>query len=229
MRAGRGFSLLELVICFGIFSLLSLVALGILVFGAQGFHQVVYEQGSQTDLRRIMASLQRDLTSTHHRSLTLIDRDSAAGYPRDAICLASLDSWSDPGNFDRYLRPRWNRYIIYYATLEQKGKNQAGRLIREVCSPNGAPTGAFEFSTFLTSPGYFLVEGPALQNRDVKSQILSDRLWKFELSNDLVTQSISLRLALRNPPQNTATGTEREMHTMEVLQEIKPANTWPQI
>lgn len=225
----RGFSLIELIVCFGIFSLLSLVALGILVFGAQGFHQVIYQQGAQSDMRRIMASLQRDFSSTHHRSITLIDRDSASGYPRDGICLASLDNWQNPANFDEYLRPRWNRYVMYYATLEQKGKNEAGRLIREVIDPTGAPVGPFEFATFLSSPGYFLSEGSVLQTASVKSQVLSDRLWKFELGNNLVAQSISLRLAFRNPPQNNATGTERDLHTMEVLQEIKPANTWPQI
>jgi hypothetical protein len=220
---------MELIVCFGIFSLLSLVALGILVFGSQGFHRVIYEQGSQSDLRRIMASLQRDFQSTHHRSISLIDRDSASGYQRDGICLASLDNWNDPGNFDEYLRPRWNRYVVYYATLEQNGKNEAGRLIREVVQPSGAPVGPFEFSTFLASPGYFLEEGTPLQTSSVESQVLSDRLWKFELGNDLVAQSVSLRLALRNPPQPNATGIERDMHTMEVLQEIKPANTWPQI
>ncbi len=215
-------------VCLGIFSLLTLVALGVLVFGAQGFHQVVYEQGSQNDIRRIMAAIQRDLTSTHHKSVSLVDRDSASGNQRDGICVVSLDNWNDPGNFDTYLRPKWNRYVVYYATLEEKGQNQTGRLIREVCIP-GSNVGPYEFDKFLNSPGYYLTEGPAANTIDITSQVLTDRLWKFELTNNLVAQSVSLRLALRNPPQNTATGTEREMHSMEILQEIKPANTWPQI
>lgn len=223
----RAFTLVELMVCMGVFSLLAVVALGILVFGARGFHQVIYRQGAQSDIRRIMAALQRDLASTHHRSIALADRESPAGYARDAICMVSLSNWNEPANFDEYLRPRWDSYVIYYATREQEGPNEVGRLIRESVEVTD-PTlvGPFEFWDF---PGGHLVEGTPLQTTRVSSQVVSDRLWKLELENDLIGQSVSLRVALRNPPQVRATGAEREMHTMEVLLKVKPANTWPQI
>ncbi len=225
----RGLTLPEVVVCFGIFSLLSLVALGTLVYGATGFHQVVYQQGSQNDVRRIMAALQRDLASTHHRSITVEKRQSVAGYARDAMALCSLDSWSDPANFDNYLRPRWNCYVVYYASREQNGVNEAGKLVRQVCYPRGTPVGAFEYATFISSPESLIRDGEPLQSDEVRSQILTDRLWKFELVDNPLTQSVSIRLSLRNPPQKRATGIERDLHSIEVLQEIKPANTWPQI
>lgn len=229
MRSGRpsGFTLLEALctLCvFGFFLALLFLTLG---WGFRSFSLAVAKSDVTTEARRVALFVERELRSSTYFSVTTLQR-RFGDERRDAICFVSRDDWSSSDSFNRAdSQPRWNRYFVYYATLEEP----FGRFYRLVLQPlTAAELGPFPYGPF-TDPGRqpsYLRDSPTESGlADLESaRLLAQSVQSFSVNRIAASQELEFRLLLRQSGlmARRANG-DREGGTFELHYRVQPQNT----
>ena len=195
------------------------LAFGMFSFGSRAFRLGSLRSGLQAEARRVYSQLDWDLRRTDMSTLSLVTSadDPMRQVPnvsgtlveRDGVCMANLRDWRSAGSYDATtLRPRWDRYVVYFATTEPTG----GRLLRQVLEPAGAPYNA---------PFAGLALDPA-----VPGDVLAQHVEEFKVSRDATTDSIVVQLKLRERGgQKPGTAGKNLDETLELGLQVGPENT----
>ncbi len=215
----KGFSLLEMTLSAFLMGMAVALAFGLFSFGSRAFRLGSLRSGLQAEARRIYSQLDWDLRRTDMSTLSLVTSadDPMRQVPnvtgtlveRDGVCMAGLSDWRAAGSYDAAtLRPRWDRYVVYFATTEATG----GRLLRQVLTPSGAP---------FDSPYAALTLDP-----DVPGDVLAQHVDEFKVSRDATTDSIVVQLKLRERGgQKVGTAGKNLDETLELGFQVGPENT----
>lgn len=215
MRRSRGFTVLELLVATTILGMLIGAVFFAFDYGARSFRISNSRQSVQGDLTRSYTSLREDLRKTHFRMVSAIERTQVVdgeNVRRDAICLGGLQDWSSPSSFDEVNGlPKWDRYMLYYATAD-------GKFVKAYLDP-AVPD--FSPVTFDLDQNLHLNDDPAT-NDSVQSGyvVLSTNCHEFETALEPAQDRVDLRLSI------TEDG-GREDTSAEVRLQIIPKNTWP--
>lgn len=219
-RPKAGFSLLELLAAMAVLTLLLSLVFGSFIMATRCFYETSTRQSAETELRAIKVLLQRDLEGTSFWQVGSVSRPTAQGQ-RDGLSLVTLDDWSNNLNFDGASeRPRWNRYVVWYATQEQPG-----RLVRQVIQPSSIPIPAS-----YPNLGTNMNDIDPLANASVLgSRILSHNVLDFEVIPRLQNGSVRVRARLYRAGLKRALSNTQVEDTLEVTMTFRPRNTWPAI
>lgn len=231
----RGFTILEACVSTLILSLLVMVIFGVFQFGSRSFQTLVLRQGIQSEARRIAALMRRDLLVTSYQTVTTLDRTSPATpaplNERDAISFATLDDWNNQANYDMTRKPRWNRFLAWYATtldpeeLAPWGRPELGQLLRKEVTPV-SPSPPMSFSIPMTNPTLGVITASPAASSDVYS-VLSRNVLHFSVRTDAANENVVVHLVLREQGIQSATGMKRQVETFECFFDMRPENTWP--
>ena len=206
----RGITLVEMLLS----TTLLLLIMGLVVagfrYGFLAFQRATVQQGAAGDLARIATSLKRDLRRTHARTVSIISRDHPSGAPRDGLCLGTLQDWNDPASFDGINGlPKWDRYVIYYATSD-------GKLIRSRLDPSSPDFSPVPFPAYSEA---YLSDDPSLNpSQQTGYVLLSEQVEDFEC--ELAGNSVQARIRIRGEGGRT----ER---VVEAILDVLAENTWP--
>ena len=234
-RGQSGFSLFELVVAMGIFSIVSVLVFSFFRYGTRAFHQAAAKHGLQTEALRIAESLQKELKRTNESTVDIVHDSRALSLDgqtvhRDVICFATLKNWHDrlnTNNFDLESRaPLWNRYMVYYATMEPKG-----RLIKLRVDPAPPPEAPTRLGTTDLSRLYY--DNPQA-NRYAGSMpsysVLSPNVQDFDIARSSSSPGafdISLKLKQKHPKGSVEPGARREFDFYELQLTVRPENSFP--
>ncbi len=226
MRGRHGISLAELIVCCSIFMTLIVALMATYITGVRTYQLMVSRQGIQSEIRRIQALLRRDVTLTDYRSVGVEDRVAAVGTgERDALNFVGVDAWTDRANFDQYLKPRWNIYVMYYATcgisdrVGGGGDRELGQFIRKELVqdvPYPVPLLPSFTKTYLDTP-----------STGDSYKLLSSAVQSFEVNISQVDENIQAHVVLRSERGATGSGRLRESEIIECYIDMRPENTWP--
>lgn len=145
-RSRTGFTLTELLLSLTLLAMGIAVAFGIFDFGMYGFRIGIMRQSLQTEGRRTMSLLERDIRQSNLDGTSSdLSNEVSAKEPRHALCLPGMDDWAFPGNFNGLGDPQYNRYLLYYATLKTPGS-----LYRVEVDPAGPSDGDNPWDNFPT-------------------------------------------------------------------------------
>lgn len=229
----QAFSLLEVVVCCGLFSALAMLLFGALHLGFQAFALGSQRGGGQSQLEVTLAQLKRDLelstfTSLQiengvHRQIQVQNQHGDRRELRSLVAFVGMDRWLESTSYDPQSGvPLWNRYWVYHADL----KRPLGNLSRvEVIPGNaGSNTGTRwpEWDSYLTQ---FPDQSPPPQSlgdsRVVQNKRLSDQLLGFEVEATASQVLIGLRLSWQG--RTNVTGQKRA-EIQEVRLRVVPRN-----
>lgn len=220
---------MELVITMGMLSLLTFLLFSAFELGTRVFRDTTVRQDTENQLRAIKLLLERDANHTNvwncnENGLPRTVNVGGTDYNRDALAMSALDDWEAPANYDTLTyRPIWNRYIVWYATLE----SPTGALYRQVVDP---PVPAGGFITPYAALGMNINEDPSLNADVVYSRPLSEDVIDFT-TNVLFTDG-TIQTSIRLKASGTSTRPGTMVRTEENLQVdfmFQPKNSWPQI
>jgi prepilin-type N-terminal cleavage/methylation domain-containing protein len=218
----QGFTLMELMITMSILLGILAMVVGIMIYGVRMFNHASLRQGLEGDARRLSTRLKQDVALTDFRTVSIQQR-SLGAFRRDGLCMASLSNWDDDTNFQTGLGlPRWNRYTVYYATLET-----SGRLMRQDLEPSGVPVDGWSGPYGALSTN--LREDPALNPAAVSSTVLSGHVQSFECETDLSENTVAVRCRLRQVGLQKAGSNQKSDESLEFRLLLKTKNTWPDI
>ncbi|MGE0488041.1 MAG: type II secretion system protein J [Vulcanimicrobiota bacterium] len=228
----RGFSLLELMFAVALFSLLMIMVFAFFQYATRSFQLASVRQGIQSDGLRVMNSLQSDLRRTAESTITLDPRLATVTVNgttprRDAISLGGLYNWTDASNTDNFDpgtgQPRWNRYIVYYATRNEEGAHLY-KLVLEPAPPPIAPIALplvdlQDASRDDPSTNVFQGSSPAFV-------LLAKNVQEFSLENKAGTIQVNVTLRERRGARpNSGQGSGEEV--FELMTGVRPENTYP--
>lgn len=216
-----GMSLIELIISLSMLSLLLLLIFATFELGTRLFRDTSVRQSSEMDLRGIKLMLERDINLSNFWQSNVAPRE-ISGNKRDALSLVSLNNWDDPANYDPGTkRPAWNRYIVWYATSEPKG-----RLVRQAVDP---PTGGSPFNAPYGALSTNLSDDPLTNEHVVYSRELTDNLREFQAETRFQNGTIRARIRLQASGGKRPQSMENTEDHLEVTMTFQPKNSWPAI
>lgn len=232
MSRRRGFSLLEMMFSVGLFGLLMVMVFAFFEFGTRSFYLSTMRQGVQSDALRVITGLQKELKRTNRGTVSSADRTNAIiNKDRDAVSVGGLQDWSDRSNGNNFDLnsglPKWNRYVIYYATVGPE-KGTIYRLSVDPNPPPEAPTPIDPLvlqSTINDDPNSNLFDGanPAYV-------LLSENVEEFKVILDQPEPGhceIRLRLSSRRPPRPGGNA-DSEEETYEIVTSVATENSYPE-
>lgn len=216
--SARGFTLLEMILASAMLGLLILAIFRAFDYGANAFRRATSKQDAQAAIRSVYGLIRDDLRKTHYTSvsqfpalpLTRVISVDGKDRHRDGLCMASLKDWSNTDSFDDINGlPMWDRYVLYYGTME-------GRLIRSNIDPD---TPDFSPAPFADLDGArHMNENPDDNSlRQSSYRIMTTELLEFkvELNPARDTVSVLCLLESKNKKMN------------EISLTVYPQNTWP--
>lgn len=223
-RMRGGLSLIELLVGLTILSLLSALSFQFFAYGLRSFQRLVAQQGLETQLRRSLVALRRDLSLTNgHAVARITDRRvslDGRDFDRHALCFPARSDWRAPGAFEPVTGlPVWDRYLLYQATMAE-----AGELMRIQLDPPGGPFAAGPLADFTQNPTLYLQANPSLIPHLERGQALASGLLEFVLTASDSPQDIHLNLKLLE--RHSGPGGSR---MKEIDVQITALNTYPQI
>ena len=215
----RGQTLLETILAMSLLMMVVAAIFSVFDLGQGSFHLSVMRNDLQNQGRGALVWLERDVIQTALSNLAVADGParSVNGSARHAVCVTGLDDWTEPANFDPVSGlPRWNRYLVYYATTEPEG-----RLIRLEVSLASNINGAWsDFVNYLDNdpesmslPSGYVLEGYRVLARDVR---------EFRLAPE--DETLLFELQLRRREAARMTGSEARDETLELHLEATPLN-----
>lgn len=219
----RGFSLLEGVIVLLILGLLSAGTVALFSFGTRGFQQAVLRQGLLGESERFRNKLKADYKPSHQGTLSVISRDMTLAdgtvVRRDAFAFASLADWKNPASFTTTGLPRWNRYIVYYSTLQEPG-----RLIRQVLDVSVlfAPVPYHDLNSNVS-------ELPLTNANVVQTTILSKNVLSLEAERNDARQLLEVSLRLRDGGQFRVNSGAKVEEVQQSVFSLEALNTYPRL
>ena len=211
MKRG-GFTLLEALITVLILGGLTGVVFMVFAVGASAFRVGNNRLDLQSDLRRVLTPLRRDLENTSFQSISATNseidtpQNPPAGSPtvlarRDGICMNALrDSLSDSSYAPGTGLPNWDGFLLYFATRD-------------------IPDGRMAADLSLANPD--VVNGEA--------RILSDQILDFRVTLDSSNQLVHLSLKFRTKAGHQALAGRSLIEILEIDTSIDPANTNPRL
>lgn len=198
-----GFTLLETIVSMAMLSGLILLIFGAFNLASGLFQDTGVRQSAEMQLRSIKLLLQRDIELSDFWLLSKVPRTLSTEGQRDALSLSGLSDWDDSSNFDSATdRPLWNRYIVWYASLEPKAT-----LYRQVVDPGSqilTPYNDLDSNISDVNPGG--------NSNVIFSRTLSGRVRNFAVSDRLTNGTVTVVVHLdaegfKRP--NAATRTRR--------------------
>lgn len=200
----RGTTLLEALVACSVLSLMLIALFALFNVGTRMFQLSVTRQGLEGEARRVNAWLEKDLRKTVASS-TLLETSRPK---RHGLCCPTLARWDLAGSYSAQSGlPDWDRYLGYYATLQQP----TGRLLRCLYHPGPAkahqPWAAFD-------PLAHLREDPKLNSNQESYQTLADDVQELTFGTD--GKMLLVKLIL-----------EKQGKTTEMRLEVHPQNQEP--
>ena len=221
----RGFSLPEILIGLVVLSGLMVGSFMIFDVGVSGFQVGTNRLDIQSDLRRILAPLRRDLRNSSFQSITAIRPGTGPGVGvRDGVCMAGLQESAGGALYNPSTgMPQWNCFVLYFAT-EQQGTGSMVRALLDDPTPGrtvASPLEGFN-TTYLSYPNV-----PHAMPGSVC--VLSRQVVDFEVNTRVTDQAVDVRLHLRAPKVRVLQGRRELAEMLEVKISLRPANTWPRL
>jgi hypothetical protein len=216
----RAFSLLETLISVGILGGIMLLLCVIFEVGSHGFKVGTARLNLQSELRRIIQPLRRDLRNTSFPSVRTLAR-SAGPNQRGGVSCNGLTDTLSTGQYEAGSGlPLWNCYIVYFATLDEPvGKMVRGMLTDPSRDTVASPLAAFtEAELSISNPGWI----------EDTPRVLSDHVQHFSASLNGADQLITLQLRLQGAAGRTELG-QSLAEVLEVELVVQAANTWPRL
>jgi len=198
-------------------------------FGTRAFQTASQRQGVQSDALRVLDGLQSDLKRSAGSSVTWVSRQRLVDtqtVKRDAICFAALKDWSsihDSDNFDLLTaQPKWNRYWIYYATVNQ----EMGQMVRLKVDPSPPPIAPIPLPNVVS----LLQDDPQSNNYNGQRpdfSYLARNVLEFSVQ-EVSSYEYLIVLKLRElAPPKPGGGPTRLHETYELRMGVHPENTYP--
>jgi type II secretory pathway pseudopilin PulG len=235
MNNKRGLSLIELMVAVGLFLGVSILIFAFFRYGVRSFSQANQRHGMQTDSLRTIESLQVELKRSAVASV-LVENDGSRSLTvdgkvvqRDVIAFATLKDFRDISNSENYDTvtgaPLWNRYWVYYATKEEKG-----RIVRLKVDPDPAPEGPLPLlkddfdRLYYDNPQTNSFEGETPQY-----VVLARNVYDFRITPAGAGGSFLVSLKLKEKHQHEAVkASKRRSHDYyEIKLSIAPENSFP--
>lgn len=231
----KGFSLIELIISCFIFVGLSILVFTFFRYGTRSFQTANQKHGLQTDALRTVESLKTELSRSARSSIDLLGEDDPSrsisvegqSVRRDVISMAALKKWQDFTSSENYdlesAAPKWNRYLIFYAT-----KAEIGQIIRVKLDPTPPPEAP---RRILSSDLDATINDDPNLNRyagEVPSYVaLARNVHEFKITPDGGGFSVSLKLKERHITEAIEPGARRPYDFYELKLTVTPGNTYP--
>lgn len=232
MKRRCGFTLLEALLTISIMGGMMGVLLAVFAAAGPGYKLGSTRLDLQSDLRRILGPLRRDLFNSAFQSLSVLGRiaDVAANPPydqprlsvhRDALCMNALSrGGTSPAEYSPTSgRPMWDCYVVYFATRDDPNGNLIRMVLRDTSvSDIAQPIPSLNEADLSLSNANLL-------NNDWKE--LSSQVLEFSASLDEGNQLVRFHLKIRG-----AAGRREGKSTAEVLEiesTLRPDNTWPRL
>jgi prepilin-type N-terminal cleavage/methylation domain-containing protein len=212
----RGFTLIELIVAMGILGLLIIALFEVFDFGSKAFREANVRQNAQGALTRAYSVLRGELRRSHFRSISVLERATNVDdeeFRRDALSLGGLKDWHDPTNYDELNGvPRWNRFILFYGTLD-------GKLARTTVDLDNGDFSPVPF--YDLDPERYLKDEPSA-NTGYQSgyRVISESLLEFRCTLNPGTDTVGVACTLRLTRQGRPGRSQFEL-------EVFPQNTWP--
>ena len=213
----RGVTLAELLVAMSILGLLLGAVFSLFGLGTDAFRISLLRQDLQTTARFILTRLEQEIRVTHLESMSVADTRSVGTSRRHMLCMSSLSDWNDLTLYDvNSGMPRWNRYLLYYATLEVP----LGGLIRlELEAPASGPWSAFKA---LVPPSSGLPASPFAGAKITRGQILTAEVLEFGVTP--ADKALHCTLKLRRQDTATMGGQKRRDEVFQLDIEARPRN-----
>ncbi|MGE0491080.1 MAG: type II secretion system protein J [Vulcanimicrobiota bacterium] len=173
-------SLLEAVLVVGLFAILSAALFGMFHWGVSQFFLGASRQSAQSQAARALAVLEKTIREAPRDSVGLATGPGRQvtvapnTFSRDGVVVASLSNWSDASLYDVDGVPRWDRYVMFYAT----NTVPTGELRRVLINPTNPVVGPW-----ILFPGGYLATPPLPPGGVIEqSTLLADDLLHFKIS-----------------------------------------------
>lgn len=233
-----------------------MVMLGVLtafLFGVFAHSTALFKLGNsrgnlQAELRRLIASLGRELTHTSFYSLAVQkslplpvqqDYNQTIVVQRDVLSCAALQ---DPAATTSYNAltgfPHWDCYTVYLATNEVP----YGKLIRfrvdspfDVAGPTSEPfplrgrSGNALYDHLSSIVAAFPTPAAPTPLLPDSTRLLTKQLMGFDVSLEAGNQLVRIRLVLRGEEGRITTGGKSTAELLEGKLVFRPENTWPRL
>lgn len=217
MRHSRAFTLLELLIGMAVLGLLIITLFQAFDFGAKAFREATTRQDAQGATTRAYTVLRGDLRRSHFRSISTVERATTVEEEevrRDALSVGSLRDWQDTASYDSLNGvPKWDRYVLFYATMD-------GKLVRttvDLDSPDFSPTPFYDLD-----PHRYLQDDPSTNTGYQSGQrVLCENLLEFRCSLQPAHDTVQVQCTLLQKRD------QRRMGRSGFELDIFPQNTWP--
>ncbi|MCA9792580.1 MAG: hypothetical protein KC910_12325 [Candidatus Eremiobacteraeota bacterium] len=215
--------MLEAVVVLAILSIVMLVVFSLFQFGSRGFQHAVLRQGLLGDAQASATRFKADASATHFRSITVVPRTvnlpGGATPRRDAVAFVGLSDWHDPASFFPSGLPRWNRYIVYYATRDDEGL-----LVRQEIDLGALP-GPVPYDDLNIN----ISDLPNTNANVFRSGILSKHVLEFEVGKNEARQVLDFRLLLRQKGGKRVNSNQTVDEIHETVLSVEPMNSYPGI
>lgn len=226
-KLGKGVSLAELLIALGMLSGLLLITFTAFRMSTQVFSEGTVRQSAEQQLRVIRLLLERDVDLTSFWYASVVARTQTADNAnRDALSLVGLSDWNASSLLPmaNNQRPAWNRYVVWYATEEEKG-----RLVRQVVEPDSS----LKPPDYLKAPYADLdnniKDNPDSNNNVTSTRYLSEGVVDFKASQRLENGTITINLKLLNHGQARGVSLDKVQNHLEAKWVFLPKNSWPRL
>ncbi len=231
MSARSGFTVLEALITLSMMGTLVFILFEIFATGATGFKVGTGRKDLQSELRRILSPLEKDLRNSSFQSVSCLTR--AISVPqrppeatptvlvqRDGLCFNGLLKPGSAASYDATTGlPLWDCYICYFATLDQPDGKMVRMLLQD--SQPGTANQPFPGLTFAS-----LTSANALANN---FRTLGQQVMEFGVSSDPPNQLVQFHLRLRLPAGHQAMGGRSSVEVLEIQTVVFPGNTYPRL
>ncbi len=214
----RGFTLSEVLVSCMVLSLALMVCFQLFQWCSRAALLGQSRASLEGEGRRLLLSLRMDLMRSDFDGLeseTARSVVNAQGQTvdRHALSFPCLDNWSHPGNFNPdSASPRWNRYLVLYATTAQPGL-----LVKQFYAPAGAP-----YQGPMGNLGGLLADDPAANPLARSHQVLSQNLESFQVKSDDSSKVVELHWILaRRGGRKGEAGSLNERHQLSLATRLE--------
>jgi len=229
MSKSRAFSLMELVVVMSLLGLIIGGAFLIFRMGSRGFQQAIVKTGAVGDIHRFSRVAHRDIGLSHFNSAEVEKRqitEAGETLERDGVGICGLSDWSDASNFGGTLGlPNWNRWTLFYATDEAKG-----RLIR-LETQRAKPSGSLNYYPITPMPGIadLMSNDPIQLPQALRVTTLCHNVRSFSAELDTYKRIVKMTLVLHNKTGRRMTSQQTVEDYLETRVEIYPVNSYPEL
>lgn len=224
----RAFTLIEVLVVLSMVGLVLTTAFLVFRMGSRGFQRAVNKTGTLGELHRVTRAFQRDIKLTHFYSAAAHNRTvsvSQGTVDRDGLAIAGLSDWRDPDRFEGGTGlPKWDRWVLFYATREE-----SGRLVRlEIARNRPSPGNWYPLKPFSNLPA-LMVQKPVELEPALRVGVLSQSVRAFSVELEPSRRLVKLELKLADQGGKRMTSEQKVEGVLETDFEISPMNSYPEL